>query len=178
MAKFTDAKNREWTIDIDPVLVGDVAAELDGLSLYTILDNGMQGLKELLDNQPVFLNAVYILCREQCREQSIDEREFLRGLKGDAMDAMCDAFYQALADFFPKKKRELLTSLMSEAKKMADPLINKASDKAMILLKKQFGKLSASLDLIQEDSASEDSSGPQKESSTTTGNCNPGSLPG
>jgi len=156
VAKFTDAKNREWTIDIDPVNVGEVAAELDGLSLYTILDNGMKPLQELLDNQPVFLNAVYILCREQCRAKSIDEREFLRGLKGDAMDAMCDAFYQALADFFPKKKRELLKNLMSEAKTLADPLISKASEKAMILLRKQFGKLSESLDSIQEDSASSD----------------------
>lgn len=152
MSTFKDAKNREWTIDIDPLNVSDVHKEL-GVSIYTILDDGMKPLRELLENTPVFLNVVYILVREQCQSKQIDDREFLRGLKGDAMEAMCDAFYEALANFFPKKKRELLLDLMAESRRLMDGLTEKGRSKAMTILRSKFGELSESLDSIPDGSA-------------------------
>jgi hypothetical protein len=151
VSTFKDAKNREWTIDIDPIGVSDVHKEL-GVSLYTILDNGLKPLGELLENTPVFLNVVYILVREQCQAKQVDDREFLRGLKGDAMEAMCDAFYEALASFFPKKKRELLMELKAESNLQMDQLFDKGRSKAMTILKNKFGELSESLDSIPESS--------------------------
>ena len=147
MASFKDAKGRDWLIALDPVNVDEVQNELT-VSLYTILDNGMAPLKELLENRPVFLNVVYILVREQCQERKLTDKDFLRGLNGDAIEAMCDAFYRALADFFPKKKRELLIQLMEESDRLMTDLFAKGSSKAMTILRSKFGELSDSLDKI------------------------------
>jgi hypothetical protein len=147
VASFKDANGNEWLIEIDPVNIDQVNSEL-GVSLYTILDNGMQPLKELLDNRPVFLNLVYILVRDQVQAKQLTDRDFLKGLKGDAMEAMCEAFYIALADFHPKKKRELLMQLMDESNRLMAELFTKGSGKAMTMLRNKFGELSASLDLI------------------------------
>jgi hypothetical protein len=147
VASFKDAKDREWVIDIDPTTVDDVNNELQ-ISLYTILDNGMQPLKELLENRPVFYNVVYILVREQCQSQGVSDREWLRGIKGDATEAMCEAFYRALAEFHPKKKRELLIQLMDESNRLMADLMAKGSSKAMTMLRNKFGELSESLDSI------------------------------
>lgn len=147
MASFKDANGNEWLIEIDPVNIDTVNNEL-GISLYTILDDAMQPLKELIENRPVFLNVVYILVREQVQSKQLSDKDWLRGIKGDAMESMCEAFYVALADFHPKKKRELLMELMSESNRLMADLFTKGSSKAMTILRNKFGELSASLDSI------------------------------
>jgi hypothetical protein len=157
MAKFTDANGNEWIIKIDPVLVDEVYAETkagnpEGLSLYKLLDGGFENFRELLENIPLLLNVVHLLIREQAQAKGIDTPNFLRGMNGDAIEAASEALYDALVEFAPKKKRELMASLKTEAKALAEPLLSKASDKAMMILRKQFGKLSDKLDSLQEDS--------------------------
>jgi len=147
VASFKDAKDREWVIELDPPIIDVVNNELQ-VSLYTILDNGMQPLKELLENRPVFYNVVYILVREQCQAKGISDREWLKGIKGDATEAMCEAFYRALAEFHPKKKRELLIQLMEESNRLMADLFMRGSSKVMTILRSKFGELSASLDSI------------------------------
>jgi hypothetical protein len=61
---------------------------------------------------------------------------------------MCEAFYRALAEFHPKKKRELLIQLMEESNRLMADLFMRGSSKVMTILRSKFGELSASLDSI------------------------------
>lgn len=155
MSKFTDAKNREWILTLDPVVIDDVFKEL-GISLYTITDDKGVALAELYGNTPVFCNLVYIIVREQAQAASIDERNFMRGMTGDALESMGEAFYQCLAEFAPKKKRELMMLGMKQMTEHQTALMTLAQKKLTIELQRKFGELSASLEFTPErsDSAS------------------------
>lgn len=155
MAKFVDANQNEWVVKIDPVLVDEVHAETkqgneEGVSLYKLLEGKFEQFRELLENPPLLLNVVYILVREQAQAKKLDERSFLRGMNGDAIEAASEALFDALVEFAPKKKRELLGKLKAEAVTLAEPLLQKTSDKAMTILRSRFGKLSEQLDSTQE----------------------------
>lgn len=154
MSKFTDAKSREWLIDLDPLVIDDVFKELT-ISLYTLTDNGMKALQELLENTPVFCNLVYILVRDQAREAGIDEREFMRGMKGDALEEMGIAFYKALAEFYPKKKRELMMQALNQMSDHQNQLMPMMQKRLTKELQKRFGELSV---LLVSDTADLDSS--------------------
>lgn len=154
MSKFTDAKNREWILTLDPIVIDDVHKELS-ISLYTITDDKGVALTELYGNVPVFCNLVYIIVREQAQALGVDERGFMRGMAGDALEAMGQAFYQCLAEFAPKKKRELMMLGMKQMEQHQAALMPLAQKKLTNELQQKFGELSELLASTPEDSASD-----------------------
>jgi len=151
MSKFTDAKNREWVLALDPIIIDDVHKELT-ISLYTIADDKGVALAELYGNVPVFCNLVYIIVREQAQAAGVDERSFMRGMTGDSLEAMGEAFYQCLAEFAPKKKRELMLLGMKQMSEHQAALMPLAQKRLTTELQRKFGELSASLESTPGDS--------------------------
>jgi hypothetical protein len=122
---FKDTEGREWQLSIDLFVVGDVHKET-GVSIYTLMDDQAQGLRELCSpvNRHVLANVVYLICKEQADKRGVSPRDFARALKGDPIDAMEEAFVEALADFFPDARRRAAIRQMLEAgRKIRDSLL-------------------------------------------------------
>jgi hypothetical protein len=98
MSKFTDSAGREWTLDINLDSVETVKSELQGLSLYELLNDHARPLGELIANLPLLAHVCYILA--DVAASGVDQRSFAKALKGDTLNAMLNAFLEELTDFF------------------------------------------------------------------------------
>ena len=109
--KFTDSKGRKWVASIDVPTVKELKAEL-GVDLLELLDGKADVLQKLIDNPVLFVDALYIICREQCEKVKVTDIDFGRGLVGEGN----------LSDFHP----------------IAWPVINVALDAKLKAIKTRF----------------------------------------
>lgn len=126
MATFT-AGGRTWVVEIDPWQMKR-ARQLAGVDLGTLLNDGCKGLTALLSDPVLLAETVYALCKEEADKLSVGDRDFARALAGDAFEQAADAFVQALADFYPSRRRGLLLSLATKGKQYAGHLAAGAAD--------------------------------------------------
>lgn len=113
MPSFKDINGREWTISVNGYSLGQVKKSLD----VNLCDLN-SGILDRLASDPVLLvDVLYVLCRNQCEVANITDRQFGESLVGDPIEAAAKALVEAIADFFPKERRDLFKDLI---KKTAD----------------------------------------------------------
>ena len=113
MPKFTDAKNREWNVEITVHAARAVKEKL-GLELVAMKDG--EALTRLLTDPLSIVDALFILVADQAREAGIDEEKFGSGFNGDAIERGTDCLVHALIAFFPPQRRDLLQRMWTQAK--------------------------------------------------------------
>lgn len=114
MSKFTDAAGHEWTLDINLDSVETVKEKCSGLSLYELLNDKCEPLADLLSNRSLLAQVCWILAGG---DGNLDaQRAFCRALKGDALQAMEDAFLEELGSFSPPAQRAALEQFLRTAK--------------------------------------------------------------
>ena len=110
---FTDAKGRQFTVDITvgtlPRLKAIANFELDSLipkRASEMSDNGLAPLAEFLSDPVAILNVVYAACKPQIDKMGLSFDQFAEGFEGEksveACQAMAQALLQAIHDFFLK----------------------------------------------------------------------------
>ena len=115
MAKFKDTQSREWTITLT-----------DASAIMEIRKSDSEFLKgepahtfARLENDPFLLcQVIYVLCLKQIQERGLSEEDFYLGIIGDSIEVASDALIEAIVDFFPRGKRELLNALASKTARM------------------------------------------------------------
>lgn len=112
MATFTDNKGRSWEIALDVAAMKRVRSAL-GVDLYKATDDGLRPLGELLKDGILFVDVLFVLCREQAKEQGVSDEDFGRGLAGDAVEHAAAAFLEALVSFTPSQKRAALEKALA-----------------------------------------------------------------
>jgi len=76
-------------------------------------------LIQRLAGDPVLLvDVIYALCKPQADERNITDEEFGRAMWGDVIDHATTAMLEALADFFPSRRRELLQRAIGKVRTM------------------------------------------------------------
>ena len=111
--KFTDSKGRKWVASIDVPTVKELKAEL-GVDLLELLDGKGDVLQRLIDNPVLFVDALYLVCREQCEKAKVTDIEFGRGLVGEGIDNASTAFMVGLANFFPSGRRKIVLGVIEK----------------------------------------------------------------
>ncbi len=106
---WKDCLGREWLCKITLGFVDDIRAATD-LDLLTIADEEGALYKRIVGNVATFSNVMYHLAKLNGGQAfaATTEREFKGGIDGDTIDRMETAFREALSDFFPAEKREIL----------------------------------------------------------------------
>lgn len=148
MHKFKDAAGREWELDFS---LGMAAKLKDDLSV-DVLDGG-ESLTKLATDPYTTANVLYLICEEQATKAEVTDEQFGRLLKGDVIDSATEALLAELVDFFPKRQREALRTMLAklngmqdEAAKMgADKLNSKAMDEMMT---RELSKASQEIDRL------------------------------
>jgi hypothetical protein len=106
MPGFIASDGAEYLLTIDAPKIKAIRDELDGLDIIEFTTF------ETLARDPVALvDVLWILCREQAKQAGITSREFGEALVGDPIEDATKALIEAVADFFPARKRSLLLSL-------------------------------------------------------------------
>lgn len=105
MSKFKDTEGREWSIALDAPTIREVREACD---FDLVSDDGK--LYERLSEDPVkLIEVLWTLCKGQ--HASVEYIPFAKSMVGDAIEHATDALLEAVANFFPARKRSLLLSL-------------------------------------------------------------------
>lgn len=128
MARFSDNKGRPWTLAITH---GDAIRVKQGtpaqVDLYGLMGDKLKGLAELMGNPVGLVEVVWILIEPAATKLGVTPEEFGFSLDGAALEAMSEAFYDALADFFQKARPQLM-KLKARGQEVADLMSKKAME--------------------------------------------------
>ena len=123
MAKFTDAEGRAWTLRIVHSHVARIKDAV-GVSLYHLFDNQLRDLAALMGDPDKLVCVAWILVEAAAEKLCVTPESFGGSLDGNALEAMGEAFLEALADFFPNR-REALLRLAAKGKETQQKLAAK-----------------------------------------------------
>lgn len=107
MPAFKDTNGREWLVKIDAPKIKDVRKELQ---FDLMADTAGQ---KLYEDNILLVDVLWVLCRTQANDLQLTDVQFGESLVGDPIDHATAAMLEALADFFPSRKRSLLRDLNS-----------------------------------------------------------------
>ncbi len=128
MAKFKDAKDREWIVDVTVGIIKKVRKALD----IDLADPSGADVNHMIDDPVLLVDTLWLLCEDQAKEKEITDEDFGRGLVGDPIELATTALLDAVADFFPGSKRSLLrkaTEKMTAIRRKAEAIaIKKIND--------------------------------------------------
>jgi len=133
MINFKDNQGKEWSIALDAFVIKQCRQDA-GVDLVDIDDGRV--FDKLADPVPL-VDALWVLCRKQAAGATppIDQEQFAARLTGDAYQAASDAIAEAIADFFPNRRRELLRTVMNKANKLRqagmETVLQKINDPAL-----------------------------------------------
>lgn len=123
--RFTDRRGRAWSVDVDIVSVRAIRQQL-GVDLTDLLNGRADALQQLVDDPEKMVDALYLICQEQCELQGVTPEQFGRALAGETIDAAVDAFMVGLAYFFRKGQREVVLAMIQKIRQTQDRLTAKA----------------------------------------------------
>jgi len=115
MKTFTDNAARAWTIQVNVDALKRVKSLLD-VDLMEAVDGKL--LQRMLDEPILLCDIIYALCKPQADAAGVTDEDFGRAMAGDAIDNATQALLEELVDFFPQRRRALLTKVLDKLKKL------------------------------------------------------------
>jgi hypothetical protein len=115
MKTFTDNAARTWTIQVNVDAMKRVKSLLS-VDLMEAVDGKL--LPRMLDEPILLCDIIYALCKPQADAASITDEDFGRAMAGDAIDLATQALLEELVDFFPQRRRALLTKVLEKLRKL------------------------------------------------------------
>ena len=110
MRVFNDADGRAWNLDVTLPEIKRVKERL-GVQVLDLADVKGELFQRATGDVIFLVDLLYVLCEPQAGAAKIDDEQFGRAMRGDAIEEATDALFLAIADFFPKGRRALLESL-------------------------------------------------------------------
>lgn len=129
MATFQDHEGRDWHLELDIPTARRIRKllHIDVLNFETCLPK--------LSADPILLcDVLWVIVEEQAQRHKVTDEQFGVALMGETLEAAADAFVQALIDFFPPRRRQLLTTLQETATTLENTLTGLATTKIPPLL--------------------------------------------
>lgn len=75
---------------------------------------------ELFGDPILFVDVLYVLCEEQCKERGITDERFGRSMRADSIEQAAEAFWGAFADFCRSQGREAMLLILEKMKQFSD----------------------------------------------------------
>lgn len=124
MHSFQDRHGTQWQLSLNVAIVEQIRAEVrhpDGtpVDLWRVRDQELvqpgesSELARLLNNPPLFCQLLHI-----CLGCDLDA--FQEAMHGDGLEDATEAFLQELIDFFPRRRRALLRTILQQDRELAD----------------------------------------------------------
>jgi len=151
MPKFQDLKKRDWDLTISTATIKRVRTLITVDLLECLLDKNSLIDRMALD--PVLLvDVIYCICKPAADAKDISDTEFGEAMGGDVIENATGAFLEALVDFFPGARKELLRRAIAiremitkkveaKATEMLKEIDHNAVDRAINILFEKHGEL-------------------------------------
>jgi hypothetical protein len=128
MKTFVDATGRTWVVAVNVAAIKLVRG-LIGVDLYRLFTDGGKPFGDLLSDPVQLVDALYCLCREECRQRGMSDEDFGRLMAGETLSLATDALVGSLIDFFPNPTtRKAVTEIVEKSQTLQGILSKKALD--------------------------------------------------
>ena len=144
MRLFRDAEKREWSITVNVRAVK--AMRSVGVD---IMDDRGEGILALSSDVVKMCDCIWTLCKLQAEQRGITEDQFFDAMSGDALDAAASAMVDAIIDFFPSARRDLMRRANEKAVAMQQKALELAGAKIDAMDCDSFMSLPESQELTQ-----------------------------
>ncbi len=144
MASFKDGKNRDWIISVDVATIKAVRAQLSidnqQVDLTQIANKDGVLLQRLASDVCFLVDLLWVFCKEQAKREDVDEVEFARGLIGDGIDNASSALIEAMIDFFPRERREILKAMWAKSQEVETLIMDQAKQDVAAMAPTEIAK--------------------------------------
>jgi len=114
MASFRDSEKREWLVRLDAPTIIEVRQQCE-IDLAAVDGRPYEKMR---DDPILLVDVLYVICREQIKQAGLTDIDFGRSLVGDAIDGATEAMGDAIADFSPRHRREVLRAMVAKAEQI------------------------------------------------------------
>ncbi len=105
MKRFLDSNGKQWEIDVHLASLERVN-DACGIDLTQLFGDGLTMLSKLFDDAGHLTKVLWCLCGPEQGDEG--KAEFLKAMRGDALEAGANALVDAVIDFFPNARRREL----------------------------------------------------------------------
>jgi len=114
MASFKDRKGSVWSVELDAPTIEEIRAD-HGLNLASLETDPLLRLR----NEPLVLIAcASVICRDEMKERSLTEMEFMKLLPRPPDDVL-NAIRDAVIGFFPSGRASHVREVLAKFDQMA-----------------------------------------------------------
>ena len=129
MYSFRDNENREWICKVDIATLKRLRSiDID------VLSDKFTGINLMVNDMVKLAEGLVEICHNQIAERKMSTDDFLSALSGDAIEHASIAMIDAVIDFFPKSRREILKKAFQKSRDIAEKELEKQLKKANKLI--------------------------------------------
>ncbi len=116
MRTFKDANQTDWALTVNVTTRKKVQADT-GFDLFGVVESAEI---EKLEDPALLVAVVFSLCEEQAKKSNTTPEQFAEAMAGDALDSASEALFGAVADFFPKSRRTVMTAALEKGRELQE----------------------------------------------------------
>ena len=125
MASFKDPTNRVWHLSLDAPLINKVRKACD----IDLADSEGKSYQRLANDPVLLVDVLWVLVQKQAQGEGVSDEEFGRLLVGDPIEAATSALLEAIVDFFPSRRRELVKAVAEKNAQLRERATQKALER-------------------------------------------------
>ena len=125
MAAFKDSNGRDWILRLN---VGTIRAIRDKHKVNLATLDGT-AYDQLEGDPELLVDVLWSLCAAQATVANVTEVQFGEAMIGDAIENATAAMLEAIGDFFPSRKRQMVQTLAQKTRAMRELGLQKAMAK-------------------------------------------------
>lgn len=129
---FTDGNGRVWTCRVDTAALRRVRDTL-GYNLA-----GEDAIQKLQDDPVLLIDTIFIVVQPQAQAVGVTAADFGESLAGDAIDDATLALLEGLAEYFPTRRRLILTAAIEQTRRTITTVTPKVEEMIGDASKKLF----------------------------------------
>lgn len=126
MATWTDSTGQDWVIAVN-VSTARRVKELAGIDVLDVFDGAL--LARLSVDPVALVDVLYGLCSRKADERGLTYEQFAERTTGDALESAVPTIVQAITDFFPSGRREVLRRLWERVRMADEAAVKLATEK-------------------------------------------------
>ena len=139
-----DNTGRAWSLAINVDAVKRVKT-LVNVDLLAAVEGKL--IEQLVSDPILLCDVVYVLCKPQADQLGVSDEDFGRAMAGDAIEQATSAMLEELVDFFPSRRRALLTKAVGKFKTLQETVLTAAEARLDSgLIEKHLARELAALD--------------------------------
>ncbi|MEM8739467.1 MAG: hypothetical protein AAGG38_13470 [Planctomycetota bacterium] len=131
MSTFTDTNNRTWSIDpVVSTLKRVKRLTNDAVDLYRLDDEEL--IRKLRTDPYLLVDTLFAAVQPQAEAAGVSDEAFAASLGGDTLERATAALLEAVADFFPSRKAQVLKKSLAKMRQTEDVFLEAAESQVEV----------------------------------------------